>query len=218
MIEKIYFDDTTYIWKTKLNLVENKSKLLKESYELIKSMPENTTDGFGYTRIWNNDLNFIGNIDVESCIDKIVQSGINECKKLWEETNSSYNKINIDAWVNVVRSINPKQIQLKYNEIKGVDKYHSHTEINKKNKVFYPHYTYVYYIQMPDVMEGEDGVLYFKGENNKEYWIRPEEDDLIIMHGYMPHTPNNAPKSTIDRVVIAGNIGFEYIKKEKSIL
>jgi len=218
MIEKIYFDDTTYIWKTKLNLVENKSKLLKESYELIKSMPENTTDGFGYTRIWNNDLNFIGNIDVESCIDKIVQSGINECKKLWEETNSSYNKINIDAWVNVVRSINPKQIQFKYNEIKGVDKYHSHTEINKKNKNFYPHYTYVYYIQMPDVMEGEDGVLYFKGENNKEYWIRPEEDDLIIMHGHMPHTPNNAPKSTIDRVVIAGNIGFEYIKKEKSIL
>jgi cupin superfamily acireductone dioxygenase involved in methionine salvage len=71
---------------------------------------------------------------------------------------------------------------------------------------------------MPDVMEGEDGVLYFKGQNGKEYWVRPEEDDLIIMHGDMPHVPNRAPKSTVDRIVIAGNVGFEFIKKEKSLL
>ena len=30
---------------------------------------------------------------------------------------------------------------------------------------------------MPDVMNGEDGVIYFRGKNKKEYWIRPEEDD-----------------------------------------
>ena len=29
-MEKLYFDDTTYIWKTKLNLVEYKKLLLKE--------------------------------------------------------------------------------------------------------------------------------------------------------------------------------------------
>jgi hypothetical protein len=71
---------------------------------------------------------------------------------------------------------------------------------------------------MPDVMEEEEGVLYFRGQNKQEYWIRPEEDDLIIMEGWMPHAPNNAPKSTIDRIVIAGNVGFEMIKKEKSLL
>ena len=85
-------------------------------------------------------------------------------------------------------------------------------------KSFVPDYTYVYYIQMPDVMEGEDGVLYFKGSDDKEYWIRPEEDDLIVMEGWMPHSPNNAPKSTIDRVVLAGNVGFDLIKKEKSLV
>ena len=79
-------------------------------------------------------------------------------------------------------------------------------------------YTFVYYIQMPNILEGEDGVLYFKGNNNKEYWILPEEDDLIIMPGYMPHAPNNAPKSKIDRIVLAGNIGFEYLKIKKSII
>jgi hypothetical protein len=71
---------------------------------------------------------------------------------------------------------------------------------------------------MPDVMNGEDGVLYFKGENKKEYWIRPEEDDLIIMNGNMPHAPNNAPNATIDRVVMAGNVGFDYIKKTNSLI
>ena len=67
-------------------------------------------------------------------------------------------------------------------------------------------------------MNGEDGVLYFKGSNGNEYWIRPEEDDLIIMDADMPHSPNNAPDSTIDRIVLAGNVGFEMIKKEKSLI
>jgi hypothetical protein len=218
MIEKIYFDDTTFIWKCKLNLVRNKSKLLKESYELIKSMPENNTDGYGYTQVWNNDINFIGDVNIKNEIDKIMQNGINYCKELFNEYNTTYNKINTDVWVNIVRSKNPIQIHFKHNDLKGIDKYHTHTEINKNNKKFYPHYTYVYYIQMPDIMEGEDGVLYFKGQNDNEYWIRPEEDDLIIMPGFMPHAPNNAPKSTVDRIVIAGNVGFEYIKKEKSVL
>jgi hypothetical protein len=218
MIEKIYFDDTTFIWKCKLNLVRNKSKLLKESYELIKSMPENNTDGYGYTQVWNNDINFIGDVNIKNEIDKIMQNGINYCKELFNEYNTTYNKINTDVWVNIVRSKNPIQIHFKHNDLKGIDKYHTHTEINKNNKKFYPHYTYVYYIQMPDIMEGEDGVLYFKGQNDNEYWIRPEEDDLIIMPGFMPHAPNNAPKSTVDRIVIAGNVGFEHIKKEKSVL
>jgi hypothetical protein len=71
---------------------------------------------------------------------------------------------------------------------------------------------------MPDVMDKEEGVLYFKGKDDKEYWVRPEEDDLIIMEGWMPHSPNNAPNSTVDRIVMAGNVGFEYIKQQKSLV
>jgi cupin superfamily acireductone dioxygenase involved in methionine salvage len=118
----------------------------------------------------------------------------------------------------LVRSVNPLQLEFKHKEMKGVGKYHTHTELNKKMESFIPYYTFVYYTQMPNVMEAEDGVLYFMGENKKEYWIRPEEDDLIIMPAEMPHAPNNAPKSTIDRIVLAGNIGFEFIKKEKSLI
>jgi hypothetical protein len=70
---------------------------------------------------------------------------------------------------------------------------------------------------MPNIMEDLDGVLFIMGENKEEYYIKPEEGDLIIMLGNLPHAPNNAPKSTIDRIVLAGNVGFEFIKKEKSL-
>ncbi len=71
---------------------------------------------------------------------------------------------------------------------------------------------------MPDVMNGDDGVLYFKSKEGIEYFIRPEEDDLIIMKGDMPHSPNEAPDSTLDRIVLAGNIGFELIKTKSTVI
>jgi hypothetical protein len=215
-MEKVYFDDTTFIWKGKLNLSSHKDTILKEANNLISSLKEVVrTDGFGYKKEWINDINFNGNFTIENKLDEVCQYGIDKCKEIYKsQFHKEFNKINTDAWVNVVRSKEPVQENF-YDE---KNKFHTHTEINKKTKSFIPHYTYVYYIQMPDIMEGEDGVLYFKGENGKEYWIRPEEDDLIVMEGWMPHSPNNAPNSTIDRVVLAGNVGFDMIKKEKSLV
>jgi hypothetical protein len=215
-MEKVYFDDTTFIWKGKLNLIPYKDLILNEANTLIESLKEIVhTDGFGYKEEWTNNIDFNGNFTIKNKLDEVCQCGINICKDIYlEQFNKEFNKVNTDVWVNVVRSKEPVQENF-YDE---KQKYHTHTEINKKNKSFFPHYTYVYYIQMPDVMEEEDGVLYFRGENGKEYWIRPEEDDIIVMEGWMPHAPNNAPKSTIDRVVLAGNVGFEFIKKEKSLL
>lgn len=217
-MKKIYFDDSTYIWKGKLNKSKDKSIFLEESYSIINSQPNVKTDGFFYKKEWTNNIDFIGNLKIETNFDQIIQIGIDFCKELYEEKNLQYNKINTDAWINVVRSQNPVQEQFKHNENKGIDKFHVHTDINKEMKSFTPNYTYVYYVQMPNVMNDEDGVLYFKGPNKKEYWVRPEEDDIIIMEADMPHSPNNAPNSTIDRIVMAGNVGFEYIKKEKSLI
>lgn len=217
-MEKIYFDDETFIWKTKLNRVSDKSLFLKEAYTVINSMPGVKTDGFEYMK-FDKNINFIGEININKKLDEVVQLSINACKELYTQSNDNvFNRINTDSWINVVRSKNPVQIQFKHSEIKGVNKYHTHTEINKAMKSFTPDYTYVYYIQMPDVMENEEGVLYFKSKNKKEYYIRPEEDDLIILPADMPHAPNNAENSTIDRVVLAGNVGFEFIKKQKSLI
>lgn len=212
-MEKLYFDDVTSIWKTKLNRTEDKPFFLKEAYSVIESQPNVKTDGFGYKKEWNENLDFVGEFKIETKLDEIVKIGINKCKEIYNEKNIKYNKINTDAWVNVVRSKNPVQENFYSDK-----KYHIHTEINKGNKTFKPHYTYVYYIQMPDIMNGNDGVLYFLGKDNKEYWIRPEEDDLIIMEADVPHAPNNAENSTLDRIVMAGNVGFDFIKNQKSLI
>jgi len=213
-MEKIYFDDDTYIWKGRANKIHNKQLLLNESQAVIESFDNNKSDAFNYKRFGVSEVNFIGNIVIESKLDEIMQLGIDACKEIYSKNNLQYNKINTDSWVNVVKSVNPLQPNFQNEN----NKYHIHTEISEKTDSFFPHYTYVYYIQMPDTMNDEDGVLYFKGKNGNEYWVRPEEDDLIIMEGDIPHHPNNAPNSNVDRIVLAGNVGFEFIKNKKSII
>lgn len=213
-MEKIYFDVDTYIWKCKVNKLKDKQSLLNEADVYINAKTDSKTDAYNYKSFGIFDLNFNGNMVIESKLDEIMQYGIDACKEIYVENNLEYNKINTDSWINVVRSNNPLQPNF-YNED---NKYHIHTEISKNTDAFVPKYTYVYYIQMPDVMDGEDGVLYFKSKNGIEYWIRPEEDDMIIMDADVPHSPNNATKSSIDRIVLAGNVGFELIKNKKSII
>jgi hypothetical protein len=212
-MEKLKYDETTYIYKTKLDLSDYKSEMLSKCEDVIKNLPGNRTDGFGYFMEKNN-IDFLGNIKINNILDKIIQFSINSCIELYEQRKLPYNLIETDSWINVVRSKNPVQPNF-YN---GANKYHKHTDINKTMESFVPVFTYVYYIQMPNNLQNEDGVLYFLGENNKEYYILPEEGDLIIMNGDLPHSPNNAENSTLDRMVLAGNIGFSYIKKGKSLI
>lgn len=212
-MEKISFDNSTYIWKTKLNMLDNKESLLKTFYKMEDFYRQfRDIDAYPYEDGMDNEF------------DEIMNKGLELCESLYIKTNNVYNKFYADAWINVVRSKTPVQPSFvkEDNEIyhlsKDDVKYHTHIEIKKKQKGFFPHYTWVYYIQMPDIMDGDDGALYIKGENDKDYWIRPEEDDLIIMEASLPHAPNNAPKSNIDRIVFAGNIGFEFTKLSKSII
>jgi hypothetical protein len=216
-MEKLYFDDTTFIWKTKLNLFDNKNEIIKQAKHVIKSHIGNITDGFGYLKMENDKVLDRANCEKQPLLDEIIELSTNYCKEIYIESNE-YNKLNVESWINIVRSENPIQKTYVDRDLGGELSYHVHTELNKINKSFFPHYTYVYYVQMPDVMNGEDGVLYFKSKNDITYWVKPEEDDLIIMPADMPHLPNNAPNSTLDRIVIAGNVGFEFIKNFKTII
>ena len=69
-MEKIYFDDTTFIWKTKLNLSTDKEALLKQAYSIIEATPHNKTDSFSYKKEWTGNLDFIGNIKIEKKREK----------------------------------------------------------------------------------------------------------------------------------------------------
>lgn len=214
-MEKIYFDKSTYIWKGKLNMLNTKQHLLKWFYKM------ETEDLFSEFKDVDAYPYYTG---MDGVFDEIMNKSWDICKSLYIKNNNIYNKFNADAWINVTRSQKPVQKEFVkgendvYHITKDDTRYHTHIEIKKKQKSFFPYYTWVYYIQMPDIVDGDDSVLYIKGENDKDYWIRPEEDDLIIMEGSLPHAANNAPKSKIDRIVFAGNTGFELIKKQKSLI
>jgi hypothetical protein len=212
-MEKIVFDDDTFIWKTKLNLTSFKDEILGLCNEVVNSSDEFNFDAFPYSRI-QDDVNFLGNIVIKTKLDEIAQLSINYCKQIHDDKGIDINMVETDAWVNIVRADNPVQPNFK----EGHEKYHIHTEINKANKAFVPSYTYVYYVQMPDNITGDDAVLYFKSKNGNEYSVLPNEDELIIMEADVPHAPNSSPNSTKDRIVFAGNVGFNYIKKEKSLI
>jgi len=215
-MEKIVFDNTTHVWKRKLNLLNSKKSFLNLAYNIIDNTKGNL-DAYGYKKIWDtNDASNYFKINNE--LDSVILNSIEESKLIYLQTNSTFNVVNFETWINVVRSKTPIQTQFKDGIIKKNDKFHSHTEINKQYDNFIPTYTFVYYIQMPNRLNNEDGVLYLKGENDIEYSILPEEDDLIIMPGDLYHGPNNAPHSTIDRIVLAGNIEIRYDKQIKSLL
>ena len=148
-MEKIIFDENTFIWKEKLNLVSYKDLILKEVSNLIDISSEHEKERDAYT-IHMFGIDFMGNIITNCKLDDICQLGINQSINVYTE---QFNKVNFDAWINVVRSKNPVQHKLREK------KYHTHTKIKEQRGEFFPHYTYVYYIQMPDIMDGEDGVL-----------------------------------------------------------
>jgi hypothetical protein len=210
-MEKIEFDNTSFIWKTKLNLIEDKSIFLKESYDIIQSKPENKTDGFPFldpTII----LDFDAIIPIHRAIDNVLKMSVQSCIELYKTKSPIFNNLIVNSWVNVVRATNPKQYN--FNPSLPDIGLHRHIDINKN---FHTTYTFVYYIQMPDNLKGNEGTLIIGGEKERYYYL-PKEDDLIIMTGELPHSPNISPNSSKDRIVIAGNVGIDYIKKKTTLI
>lgn len=206
-METIYFEDDLFIWKKKLDLISHKKLILKEALNVINTNKNNHNfDAYNHRLYFSYDEN--NKID-ESFLDKILNLGIESCKDIIDK---KYNTILCSSWVNLVRANEPIQPQFN-NKTEIV--YHNHIELSN---IFEPTFTFVYYIQMPDILENKDGHLFFKSKNEKEYSILPNEDELIIMKGDVPHAPNKALKSNLDRIVLAANVGFEFVKKDKSFV
>lgn len=219
-MEKIEFDSSTYIWKTKLNQSEKQSIFLKDIEQILDTQrpEEKYRSACVFMDIYNmKDTN----IEIKRELDNVIKTAIDICLNIVNENDKiNYNTIHTQTWAQRVLSKNPFQLSFKLNKIIKKRIYHRHDEINKKKYRFQPIYTYVYYIQMPDYLRpnSDDGLLYFKNKNGDEYTILPEEDDLIIMPANLEHCPMGAPASSKDRIVIAGNVGIEFIKKANKIL
>ena len=76
---------------------------------------------------------------------------------------------------------------------------------------------------MPDILENDDGFIYFKTDDGYEYGLLPKEGDIIFFPAHLLHMPKNNKKSTIDRIVLGWvfknlDINEKIISKNKSLL
>lgn len=99
--------------------------------------------------------------------------------------------------------------------------YHDHT--NFVNEPYLRNikaeYTYTYYAQMPDNLEGNDGVLYFKEkkEDPEEFSILPEQGYLYFFDSKLFHRPEISKSSKTDRIVIASAFAW-VLERDKNVL
>ena len=212
-MNKIEFEEGVCIYETNLISDDLQELVLIDTKSFLKTAPFSPKDNYGY---FSNSIgfDFKNKIGISDNIDNIIKLSVLKCIDLINENNQSFNKTNVDAWINVVRAKKPRQNNFKKN---GDVKLHNHVAIQNKVESFYPTYTFVYYAQMPDNLDKNDGTLIIGG-NDKRYYYLPKVGDLVIMGGEISHAPNLALKSTKDRIVIAGNVGFEYIKKTHSLI
>jgi len=212
MMEKITFDEKTFIYRTKLDLSKFKDEILAECEDIMKLDPMGKSDGSSFDVI----IDDLGKIDIQTRFDEIVQFGINCCIELLQNDNITYSKIFNDNWINVIRTkpreFNPlKTSKYDYPQLLT---YHSHntTAYNYNGEVInnrpIPDYSYVYYIQMPDNLHDNDGILAIKGQDDTQYSFLPEEGDLIVFLSSLPHAPYPAFNSSKDRIILGGNFGF----------
>jgi hypothetical protein len=102
--------------------------------------------------------------------------------------------------------------------------YHDHlSEGNLKLVKEPPQWSIVYYAEMPNNLQGNDGFLYFLTKDKKEVSILPLENQVIMFPSNVLHRPELNKNSTNKRVVYAANIAIldrnkKYVKNTKTLL
>jgi len=213
-MEKISFEHNVEIYKTKIESETLLASVVREIESFLKIAPYSQRDNYTYMPDWSS-FDFENEMKPKNPIEEVIKFSLSECFKLRCLNTEPFNKININSWINVVKSGKPKQESFKKN---GTVELHNHVDLQKAQYSFYPTYTFVYYAQMPDNLIENEGTLIIGGTEGNRYYYLPEEGDLIIMEGHLPHSPERSPNSSKNRIVIAANVGFEKSKKQISLI
>ena len=135
-------------------------------------------------------------------LNEIEKAGIEICLEIAKRENISYQEHKHNSWINRVRAKSPTQYHFKR------EPYHNHVQLNRDHGRFEPKYTVVYYVQMPNLLQGQEGQLLLRDKQGETYSIMPKENEFIVHASSTDHYPKAAPNSTVDRIVLASNVGF----------
>ena len=135
-------------------------------------------------------------------LNEIEKAGIAICLEIAKQENISYQEHKHNSWINRVRAQNPIQYFF------AKEPYHNHVILNEGSGRFEPKYTFIYYIQMPNNLQGEDGQLVLRDKHGQTHSIMPKENEFLVHSSNIDHYPKEALRSTVDRIVLATNVGF----------
>ena len=195
MIEKIYREKINYPFSK-----ENLIKKIHQNVSLFKYEPSHIFPGIQTNTILKcKEIDYILNYGVKKCIELFKKD-----KKVEEVDYCLY------SWIFISRDENTQS------------HYHNHTQFSPHvKKSIESNYTFTYYVQMPNNLNGNDGKLFFLNQyDNVEITFLPEENELVIFPANLYHRPETSINSNIDRIVIAGNILFDFpnLKENKTLL
>lgn len=190
------------IYKVKLENINNE--------KLLEEININKRYLF-YDREYNDEVSGLPGLQMTSDLmvgDEttiIKKQGYETCKDIYEILNPKktvYSGLQT-SWFFISTPSNP------------LSNYHDHLLFSKKEKGILTHYTWIYYIQVPDNCTGKEGHIFFKEYHARDedtdesaFSFFPEQGFLYMWDSEIPHRPELSPNSTIDRVIVAGNVNF----------
>jgi hypothetical protein len=183
--ELFIISDNFTIYKTKFQ-----SNFPKEDF--IKRIQQNKSLYYNNNIRNNHSLEF--NIE---CIEfNSIDSFFIKC--LEKIKNTKINKIAKYSWTYTQTKEFSVEWMDDHKELHRFDKSHINTNL-----------VCVHYIAVPFGMKKGEGDLIFKNENNELFYFTPEENDVLIFSGILPHmtTPNKS--SNTDRISYVSNFNFE---------
>lgn len=190
-MEELKLNETTSVYKLKYDFLYSKKVLLERAYETIELKKTHKIDveHFFYIPFRCNEIDYINELVYKHC-KKVSKMKPTE----WAVQNWIY--------------------RMDYNTAREI--YHTHTDLIEGDGRIQTDWTFCLYVQIPKNINGDDGKISFRTADGMEHLFLPEEGDLLIFPADLEHTPKLIKQSEMDRVVIAGNISLNPLRKIKN--
>lgn len=188
MIEKIKLSDSSFVYRTKFNGQISNGDILDTYY-----LNERFSTRSDSNSVW---------VELEgTCLDLINNFVKNQIESIEGRKFGIYAK---HTWF--------------YTQKKGFDLewMHRHLLVHPDNRTtITSDYTFTYYVQVPDDLQGKEGHIVFEDSNKNQISFLPAVGDIFIFKGDTLHTAIPTPTSETKRIVYAGSFCLDVSNQRK---